>query len=339
MPIRLYKPGSRKGNRTWVARVSAHGKRYEFATGEKNKGDAKAVADRFEAQLTAGSGGASGLTPLSKFPALADAYIAAMRPSRNTLRYLAKLKTHFKDTAIQDIGSAELMAAAHALYPGAADATKNRQAIAPAAAALHLASDDKIIPERRFRRLREQEAEWRSADFADMLAIERRAIDAGKHGLALAMCIWRRQGFRIGESIGIDWDRNVDLTRQVFQLRVTKAAKVKIIAMDPEVFEALAAVPERERHGRVLPWVSRSSYYKHLHKIAGELGIRFTPHMARHAFGTDLNAQNATEADLVNAGSWTSARSVKRYVHTDIDRGREILSRREPKARVRKSGG
>ena len=49
--------------------------------------------------------------------------------------------------------------------------------------------------------------------------------------------------------------------------------------------------------------------------------------MARHAFASELGDADANEKDIVKLGTWTSQKSVSRYIDVDRDRQLEIQAR------------
>jgi len=51
MPIQLYAPGTRKGNKFWLARVSVNGRRAEVSSGTTDKAAAQRWAREFERKL------------------------------------------------------------------------------------------------------------------------------------------------------------------------------------------------------------------------------------------------------------------------------------------------
>ncbi len=69
------------------------------------------------------------------------------------------------------------------------------------------------------------------------------------------------------------------------------------------------------------------SVYKHLRPLTKQLGIRFTPHMARWTFATDLNDCESSTLDIMNAGTWTSTKSVEWYIQTNRPRVRAVLGK------------
>ena len=115
-------------------------------------------------------------------------------------------------------------------------------------------------------------------------------------------------------------------------LRIPKSNARKIIVLEPHSEALLQAIPKGRRRGKLFRWASYQSMHYHLKKLRDGLGITFTPHQARHLFATDLNDGGATPADICNVGSWTSPKSVERYIGATEKRQRAVLSRRRGNA-------
>ena len=86
-----------------------------------------------------------------------------------------------------------------------------------------------------------------------------------------------------------------------------------------EVLERLKSVPDEERRGRVFPWGDRHNVYRWLRPLVRELRVTFTPHMARHALGTGLNAQGAGLRTIMGALGHDDVRSSIRYQAAEIE--------------------
>jgi integrase len=90
-------------------------------------------------------------------------------------------------------------------------------------------------------------------------------------------------------------------------------------ALHEEVIELLAAVPAAERHGRVFPWATRHGVYKWLRPFVRQLGVAFTPHMARHSVGKWLNEGQASLRTIMDTLDHLDAKSSVRYQSTDVE--------------------
>lgn len=331
--VKLYAPGTRKRNLSYVARGSVAGRQYEITTHATDKAAARRVWDAFEAKVAEQGAVARPGTPRT-FSGVAEAYRQARRPSRDTRRYLARLETELGELDVADITPLDIAQAAARLYPTARNETRNRQAYAPAAAVLHFAAEAGLRDYLVVRKLPEREPESRRPD-PNTPALLLANTTGPQH---LLLTVLFHQGWRITETLGLRW-RHVDLQNRLLALYVAKSARWKTVAMHDAVFEALASIPrdlsaealaKAEGGGgpeRVFPWADRHQVYNWLRPLCKRLGVRFTPHMARHAFASALSEAGATDHDLVDVGSWTSHKSIRPYRHTAPDHHRRTLAK------------
>lgn len=247
-------------------------------------------------------------------------YLEATDPSPNTRRAVARLQSALGHMPLRFVRQAHVQRAANTLYPFAKNATKNRQAIVPAAAILHWAAESEFCQHFRFKKFPEQEPETRLPEPGDVELLLANT-EGDKHDLILFLDC---HGFRISEALKLDW-RNVDLRARHLRLFVPKSGKWKTLIMAPQVFEMLAN--RRQSGPWVFPWRTKSGVYKWLRPLRKRLGIHYTPHMSRHAFGTKMRALGATSHDIKDLGSWTSARSTERYQHADNKHLQDLRSR------------
>jgi integrase len=245
----------------------------------------------------------------------------AMNSSRNERRYIENLMSDIGDLAIGDVRPMDIQAVANALYPGCANETKNRQAYTPAASVLHWACENELRDYVVIRKLPEKRPETRAPrpNVRDLLL----ANSEGRERLLLTVLFY--QGWRITETLGLRVE-HVHLTCQELTLYVSKSRAWKTIPMHPATFEALAnaGLPEA---GNVFPWRDRHAVYRWLRPLCKRLNVEFTPHMARHDFGTKIR----DASDLVAVGSWTSEKSTQRYVGTPQERLNLVFAKLDTK--------
>jgi integrase len=316
--VKLYRPGTRKGNRTWIARGHVAGRQYEIATGARNAAAARQAWERFAAAVRQDRVARPG--PLT-FAEVAEAYRLARRPSRNERRYIARLEAELGARAIAELRPIDIAEAAARLYPEARNETRNRQAYAPAAAILHFAAESGLRDYLVIRKLPEREPEARrpAAGVPEILL----ANTAGAERRLLVFLL--HQGWRVTETLSLDW-RHVDLAGRTLAVYIAKSGRWKAVAMHDATLEALAAA-QGPRAGRVFPWRNRHQVYRWLKPLCRRLGVRFTPHMARHSFGGALREAGATPRDLVDLSTWISEKSTARYQHAGADHARRVIAR------------
>src|SRR6516225_6225498 len=146
MPFTLIPPGKRKNNPFYLAR-GAHpvtGRDVEISTKTRDKATAREIAKEVWAGLAASSPPRPG--EAISFERAAHLYAdfkcldleAAKLPDE---KRLVKLIARIGKNMLADINQATLVAAANQLYPQLAPATRNREALRPAAAVLHYAAE------------------------------------------------------------------------------------------------------------------------------------------------------------------------------------------------------
>jgi len=325
-----YKPGKRGGNAHYVVRGSIDGEPHEKVAGRsKTKRAAQAWWEDYRAEIRRARGRSSSLA----FADVADNYCADRDISKADIGFLAKVcagridvdghRVTFGQIHIASIENMHIGAVARAVYPGRQNATLNRQVFAPVAAVLHYAHDNKLRDYVVVRKLKERAVENRlPADNAELLLLAN--TDGMKHlWLQFIFC----QGPRVSESLSLKWER-ANLRGREFDLYISKARKWQTMPMHPSFFEALCSVPESDRTGRVFPWETKSGVYKWLRPLTKKLGVKFTPHMARHLFASQLRREaGAVDRDITDVGTWTSEKSVKRYTGTPDKHAHDVIER------------
>jgi len=320
----LYAPGERKGNRHYVYRFQG----YEFVCrdeGGEKTADARA-ARRAVARFHENLGRARRAAPASEpraFGEVAELYIRGRDLSPVEEKRVRRLiADQIGGIPVALVRQADIDAAAQRIRSPKArkletsPATRNREVYAPAAAVLHYAEENEWAPLRRVRRLKESRPETRrpAPGVGDVLLANTEGLEH------LLLLLWFRQGWRIQESLSLREDK-IDMQARELSLYVRKARTWKAMPMHDDVFLALAnrVGPRQER---VFPW-TRWQVYHWLRALTERLGVRFTPHMARHEFGSLIRDGRA----LVEVGSWTSEKSTARYVSGDAEYRRAILQR------------
>ncbi len=335
--MRLYLPGeriTRKGGREYpnkycIAKGQVCGREYEITClddGGAKTTDPKAAARFIKRFIEKVETAPPAARHPETFREAVDVFRRIRSVGRNDERYLDKLNdcwiehrdTTFGALRLAEISNADIGAAATALYPRGQNETRNRQAYAPAATILHFAHDNGWCPYLVVKKLKQKKPRTRrpAPGAVDTLI----AKTTGAEQLVLKFL--KYQGWRITETLSVRWDR-VDLVNSRFELWISKAGAWKYVPMHPEIRAALIAVPKKQRTGKLFPWTWRSGVYKWLRPLCRKLDIEFTPHMARHEWGSDRGG--FTDRDLMGANTWTNEKSVKRYVDSDENRARDVL--------------
>ena len=317
MALTLFAPGTRKGNRYWLVRGLHDGRRYEMSTKTADKAAARQFLRELERELAAGRLPKAG--DVVSFAAAAELYCAWANPGKGDRVRIARIEAEIGRRAIADLRQADLVAAANRLFPDHSPATKNRWVIKPAAAILHYAARQGLCGWLRIEKFREARPQTRavSLDLAGQLVA---AAPAGPRRLVL---VWLfRMGTRISDTLQVRWDA-IDLQRQTVRLRIGKADNWTELPLHPELVELLAAIPHAERAdnpgGRLFPWTQKSGVYRWLRPLVREMGVAFTPHMARHSLGTWLNEGGAGLRTIMGALHHRDPQSSIRYQMADVE--------------------
>ena len=322
----FYEPGKPKNNNTWVARGRIIGKQYEIVTDAKNKSAARHEWREFETAVRNRDGHRA-----QKEPTFTDAiteYRQFANPRPAEMAFIEKLEKYFKGWPVAGVTHADIARAANDLYPGRANATKNRQVYTPMGAILHYASEIGMRDYLVVRKLPQTKPARRrpATGTIDKLL---KNTDGYQH-LFLSFIYY--QGWRISETLHLRWnetghDSFIDLSSKVFVFYIPKADAWKVLPIHDRVFILLVSLPANERRGKVFPWACRSSVYSWLNPLCDKLKVKFTPHQARHEWATVRNEDQCTAADMVSANTWTSERSVAGYTEVTIDHARSVLNR------------
>jgi integrase len=135
-------------------------------------------------------------------------------------------------------------------------------------------------------------------------------------------------GSRIGETLALDWERDIDLVN-ARAIIVQKGKRLRIAQLSPAAVAALASLPHRE--GPVFRWQSQNgrrqgSYAPRNHggqiKTAWNAALRraglaadLTPHVTRHSYASWHYALYRDVVRLMRDGGWETIAMVQRYAH------------------------
>jgi len=320
MSLKLYPPGTRKGNKHYSIYGWWNGKPFErsLGTGDPVEAETRFLEEQVRLRRQKAVGGEITY-------AEADAAYRAARkldPENDDAKTLDAIKRELGPRIAAEITGADLQRAARKLKPRVKEATLNREVIVPAAAVLHALAEEGKIPWQRYKRFKETKPEPKpvTETVAKVLAANTTGY---KHLLILVLF---DHGWRISEALGITWD-HIDLGAGTLMHHNGKENDWSRIPLHPEVLAALAVIPEAERKGPLFPWGTKSGVYKWLRPLTRKLGVRFTPHMARHSFATWLVDRGEDDHGLLATQNWRDPKSVKRYTKTNPNRIKMTLGK------------
>lgn len=319
MPLHLVPPGKRKDNRFYLVRGTVSGRDIEVSAKTADLKAARKFARDFEAALAQDRLPRPGEAVTFKTAAAlyAEAREIDLGDNRHPdARRLNRLVAVIGGKLVGDIRHADLVAAAAQLHPNKAPATKNREIMRPAAAVLHYAAENDFCPWLRIKLFREPRPKTRAVS-EDTAAL---VVQAAPDGARRLFLLWSfHLGTRISDTLAVEWP-NIDLSRQTVRMRIGKRNGLWTEKpLHPEIFEALAAIPEDGRGLHVFPWRTKSGVYRWLRPLVGGIGIAFTPHMARHSLGTWLNAKGEGLRTIMGALDHADPKSSIRYQAADVE--------------------
>src|SRR5690349_3723013 len=114
MGYKLFPPGSRRNNRTYVVRGSVGGRSFEARTDATTR----EAAEQWAIDYLTGLKSETVSGPDVTFEQAADAYLRAKRLRKQDREYVRRLKVYFRDARIVDIVGDDLIKAADALASG-----------------------------------------------------------------------------------------------------------------------------------------------------------------------------------------------------------------------------
>lgn len=278
------------------------------STSDRREAQKFLIAWRDEARRRAISG------PLKAVPTFASAALAYMQADGEK-RFLAPLLEHFGEMPLDQIGQAEIDAAAVALYPDSASATRNRQVYSPMSAILKRAGVDRALKRPKGWRSTPR-LHWLQPEPAFALLASARAVDI-RFGALCTFLLYC--GCRLSEALRLDW-ADIDLSASRALLRQTKNGSPIPLHLPPIVIAELGNLPARA--GRVFGSTKNGRLYARLadaEKRSGVMipeGISF--HIFRHSHATwRRRATGADTSALVGTGLWKSREAAGVYEHLD----------------------
>lgn len=325
MPLHLVPPGQRKGNRFYLARGSVAGRVYEFNTYTTDEKTARRRARELEAGIKAEQPAVAGKVT---FAEAARRYVEFRNPARADRRRIDRVVREIGRRRLQDIRPADVHEIALRLAADYSPATRNREIVRPIVTILHHAADAGLCDWVRVRAFREPRAVTRALDPAAASALIAAARTADQRRLLVWLFF---QGTRITDTLALTW-ADIDLSLRVVRLTVSKTGRLETFPLHEATLAELSHCEDRA--GRLFPWSNRSSLRRWLPQLCAEVGVSFTPHMARHTLGTMMAANGETLRAIMAALGHASAASSVRYQGADIEMVRAATARVQlPQAR------
>ncbi|GLQ36699.1 prophage integrase IntD [Rhizobium albus] len=233
-------------------------------------------------------------------------------------RFMAPLLKEFRGRAIGTIKPGEIRSAAIKLYPTAAAATRNRQAIIPARAVINHAHDlgwcgpikVKMFDVAKSRKHKPVDRAWLDAFMAQ--------ADADKLWHLSALVLFMNQtAARVSEGVNL-MGEHVDLSERLAVLAKTKTEEWSVRHLTAELVARMAAL-DIQPGKRVFSYTDPKAVNRRIAAVCKRAGIekRTTHSAGRHSFGTNAIASGADVKTAMDAGGWKSAKLfLETYVHS-----------------------
>jgi integrase len=253
-------------------------------------------------------------------------------------RFLEAVIKHFGTTPLAQIDQDAIDRMARKLYPSASDATRNRQAYAPASAVMRHAARRGWCAPLLLERPdpSEERVRWLTLEEANRL------IEGCNKHLRPLVIFLLYTGARAGEALWLDW-RHVDLARAHVSFPKTKNGEARGVPLHARVVAALANLQHQEgevfRRPDGLPYErpekddldDTSAGTRISSAFAGACKraniADFHPHDCRHTWATWHYAVNRDLGALQRLGGWKSVRMVMRYAHVNVDEHKHTIDR------------
>jgi integrase len=308
MPIKLVPP--RAGASPYFrARGTYLGVAVDRSTKASSRTVAAKVVKEIEREIECGRfAKASGTT-------FGDAVVRYLRDGRD-LRFISRLLDRFEHVPLSQIDQKAVEDAAHALYPKATAATRNRQVFTPVSAILQHAGVD-------LRLRRPAGANGATRDFTfrqeQVEALIAAALEQEpEFGVFLTFLLYT--GCRLSEATSLQVE-DVDLAHSTALVRDTKNGTDRRVHLPPTLVAALASHPQGlERVGRVFRYHKGQRLYQRLQRVAEASGVAIPDGIAFHAFRHTWASWMRRYAGLdttglVATGAWASPDAARRYEH------------------------
>lgn len=308
MPLKLVPP--RPGRTPYYhIRGTYLGQYVERSTRTERRAVAQRILAEIQRQIERGALAAPG-------PSFAAAALAYMRQGGER-RPLRKLLYYFGEAPLAEIDQAAVEAAAEALFPAAAPATRNREVFTPVSAVLKHAGFDFRLRRPKGSRGRQIDA-WLWPEDAARLFAAATKLDR-EFGILLVLLCYT--GLRLSEALKLTCD-DVRPGENFARVMQGKTGVPRGVYLPACVVEALGEHPRGlERGGERLFRFAKSGHlYKLLRAAAArarvELPARAAFHLFRHTFATWMRRYAGRDVQgLVATGAWRSEQSAARYAH------------------------
>ena len=306
MPIELVPP--RKGKTpNYYIRGSHFGVSVDRTTGTADRKKAVKILAKIRADIESGAFAPKGSINF------AEAALSYIRAGGEAI-YLQPLADHFGVTPLMHIDQAAIDEAAHALYPNASGATRNRQVYTPISAILKHANMS--FPLKRPKGAQgEVKTDWMTLEQASKLFDEAGKVDPELRTFLTLLCY---TGLRLSEAINLRVS-NINMGECYAFIPKTKNELPRAVFLPPPLIAELANHPRGMNRPTetVCRFRKNGHFYTLFRKAKTAAGLpKITPHTFRHTWATWMRRYAKLDLKgLVDTGAWKDAKSASRYAH------------------------
>lgn len=312
MPLKLVK---RHGSPHWYIRGTVRGVSVDESTGVAQREAAEAIRTKREWEITQGT--VFGRRATATFLEAAVSYMEA----GGETRFLEPILDEIGAVRLTFVDQTLIEKTARKLYPGRANATLNRQAIAPISAVMKHAHTRGLCDYLKIERMKEPRGRirWLTSDQADLL------IECCSPHLKPLVTFLFYTGARLSEALYLDW-QDVDLNRAHVDFPETKNGEARGVPLHRRVVADLANLKHRQgavfRRPDGMPYEPKDDGGGQIktafNGACRRAGISdFTPHDCRHTWATWYYQQHRDLLALKTLGGWKTERMVFRYAHVN----------------------
>ena len=281
------------------------------STGTSDERKARAILRAIETDIEAG------VITAGKQLTFADAALSYLQAGGEST-FLKRVVNYFgPGRALEGFKQADIDACAHALYPAASAATRNRQVYTPISAVLRHAGVS--ISLRRPKGAQGKVAlNWLRPHEAELVVSAAHEIDP-EYGIFWVSLIYT--GMRLAEATTLWRCEATDLKEGLAQIPYTKNGDPRPVYLPLPVIEALKQHPRGlNRKQSVFRFRKNGYLYIQLDELRKKTGIQWLDHhSARHTYATWMRRYGGLDdIGLVATGAWKNRKSAARYAHTIV---------------------
>jgi integrase len=308
MPLKLYPPDAKAKRPNWRIRGTYLGVHVERSAGTGEKRVAAKILARIKDEIERGSYATPGVATFASAAAL------YMR-SGGEARFMEPLLLHFGEMPLPAIDQQAIDEAAVSLYPGAANATRNRQVYSPVSAVLKAGGVERPIKRPKGGRGAVR-LHWLRPDEA-MALLDAAEAQRPRFGALLTFLLYT--GCRLNEALALE-PGDVQLAEAFAYVRDTKNGSPRPVHLPPSVVASLANL---DMSRRVFGWHKSGRLYTWLAAAEQASGVTIPPgiafHVFRHTYGAWQRRYGKLDTSgLVATGAWKSRQAAAVYEHADV---------------------